>query len=96
MGCAGHPVVETPNLDHLASHGVRFRRAYCSSQVCIPARISMFPGLYPHGLGKIAHVRMIIEQRIKMLPTILRDAGYCTGIVGKTHFWPATETYGAE
>jgi arylsulfatase A-like enzyme len=90
------PVVETPNLDRLAASGARFRRAYCSSPVCIPTRVSMFSGLYPHTFGKVAHVRMTVDPRIRMLPGCLRDAGYRTGIAGKTHFWPSDEVYGAE
>jgi len=96
MGCAGHPVVQTPTLDRLAGRGVRLPRAYCSAPVCIPTRVSMFSGLYPHSFGKVAHIRMPIDPRIRMLPAYLADAGYRTGIVGKTHFWPPTETYGAE
>jgi len=96
LGCAGHRIVETPNLDRLAQRGVRFSRSYCSAPVCIPTRVSLFSGLYPHSLGKVAHVRMALDPRIRMLPAYLREAGYRTGIVGKTHFWPATEVYGTE
>ena len=38
MGCAGTSVVRTPNLDKLASAGVRFSSAYCNSPICVPAR----------------------------------------------------------
>src|SRR5690242_3047330 len=46
LGCAGHPIVETPNLDRLAAGGVRFSSAYCTSPVCIPARASFAVGKY--------------------------------------------------
>jgi len=40
MHCAGHPLVQTPSLDKLASQGVRFERAYTSWPICVPARMS--------------------------------------------------------
>ncbi len=48
MGCAGHPVVRTPNLDALAARGTRFANAYTNSPICVPARASMATGRYPH------------------------------------------------
>ena len=47
MGCNGHPDVQTPNLDRLASDGVLFRRNYCSHPVCQPSRASLITGLTP-------------------------------------------------
>lgn len=96
MGCAGNSFIKTPNLDQIAERGVRFSRAYCTSPVCIPTRISMMTGLYPHTLGKEAHVRMNIDSRIRTLPQYFKQAGYRTGIIGKTHFWPPSEAYGSE
>ena len=51
MGCAGHAVVKTPNLDALARQGVRFNRAYCQDAICVPSRVSMMTGLYPRTTG---------------------------------------------
>ncbi len=96
LGCAGNRWIRTPNLDALAERGVRFARAYCSAPVCIPTRISMFSGLYPHNTGKVAHVRAETDPRLEMMPQLFGAAGYRTAIVGKTHFWPADETYGSE
>ena len=48
MGCAGHPFVQTPNLDALARRGTRFTDAYTPSPICVPARASFATGLYPH------------------------------------------------
>lgn len=48
MGCAGHPFVQTPNLDRLAARGMRFTDAYTPSPICVPARASFATGLYPH------------------------------------------------
>ena len=44
MGCAGHPIVQTPNLDALAARGVRFTNAYTPSPICVPARAAFATG----------------------------------------------------
>ncbi|MGC9349197.1 MAG: sulfatase-like hydrolase/transferase [Anaerolineae bacterium] len=51
MGCAGNPVVQTPNLDRLAERGTLFRRSYCNNPICMPARATMFTGLLPRDHG---------------------------------------------
>jgi arylsulfatase A-like enzyme len=56
----------------------------------------MFSGLYPHTLGKVAHMRTETDSRLKTLTHFFIQAGYRTGIVGKTHFWPPDETYGSD
>jgi choline-sulfatase len=48
MGCAGHPIVKTPNLDKLAARGTRFSAAYTSCPICVPARASLATGRYVH------------------------------------------------
>jgi choline-sulfatase len=50
-GCYGHPAVRTPNLDLIASRGVRFTSAYCNCPICVPSRASMATGRYVHQLG---------------------------------------------
>ena len=51
MGCAGHPLVKTTNMDRLAAEGVRFNAAYCQAPVCVPARMSIITGRYAHSHG---------------------------------------------
>ena len=51
LGCAGHPHVQTPNLDSLAAEGVRFTNTYCSSPICVPSRASFATGQYIHEIG---------------------------------------------
>ena len=45
-GCYGHPLVQTPNLDRLASQGVLFENAYCNNPICVPSRMSFLTGQY--------------------------------------------------
>jgi len=48
LGCYGHGMIKTPNLDRLAAGGVRFSDAYTNSPICVPARASLATGRYPH------------------------------------------------
>ena len=86
MGCVGHPVIRTPNLDCLAAEGVTFTRCSTNSPLCMPARASLMSGQYinDHGVWNNgieadrhgpSHVRSI------------RDAGYHTAVIGKTHLY---------
>lgn len=85
MGCAGNAVIRTPNLDRLASMGVRFDRAYSTAPLCIPARTHMLTGQTCWQ----TEVWGLNDRLIPAVPTFateLAAAGYFTGAVGKMHF----------
>lgn len=84
MGCAGNPVVRTPNLDRLAGTGVRLDRAYAQSPICTPSRMCFLSGQYAHNHGYYG----LMGPRPQQLPSlfsITRQAGYFNGIIGKIH-----------
>ena len=51
LSCYGHPTLKTPNIDRLASRGVRFNRAYVQSAICGPSRMSFYTGRYMRSHG---------------------------------------------
>jgi arylsulfatase A-like enzyme len=88
VGCYG-AAVKTPAIDRLAREGLRFRDGHSSSATCTPSRYALLTGEYPwrrKGTG-IARgdAALIIEPGRTTLASILHDAGYRTGVVGKWH-----------
>ena len=87
MGCSGG-WVETPNLDKIASEGVRFTNCVTTSPVCIPTRLSLATGLYPHNTGVWNNMRHTMSAETPTWMQAVRDAGYRTSLFGKTHLHP--------
>lgn len=87
MGCAGNPVVQTPNLDRLAAEGVRFTEAYTEVPVCVAARAGLMSGQYPYRLGTYDNNGVSLEDQ-PTIPRLLRSQGVATMAVGKMHFFP--------
>jgi len=87
LGCAGNPVVQTPNLDRLAESGVRFRRAYVNNPLCMPGRATMFTGRTARGHG-VRTNGIALDPCIPTMTQGLVDAGYRTHSVGKIHVTP--------
>jgi arylsulfatase A-like enzyme len=84
LGCAGNPVVQTPNLDRLASQGLRFTRAGATTSICWVSRASIYLGqwLARHGQTKNG---ASITNMAQSFPALLHDNGYYVGHVGKWH-----------
>ena len=90
LGSYGATKTKTPNLDKLASQGIRFSDAHSPSTVCTPTRYAMLTGQYafrnPKGAGILSGVAPLsIPTDTSTLPKVMQSAGYTTGVVGKWH-----------
>jgi arylsulfatase A-like enzyme len=80
----GTDLMKTPNIDRLATEGMRFEACYCTNALCAPSRASILTGTYSHVNG----VKTLVTHFDARQPTfvsMLHDAGYQTAIVGKWH-----------
>ncbi len=98
LGCYGNTAVHTPNLDQLASEGIRFTEAYCTSASCSASRSVILTGLYNHANGQYGHQHhyhhFSAYDHVYSLPVYLEKlAGYRTGRIGKYHVTPEEVFY---
>jgi iduronate 2-sulfatase len=96
LGCYGHPLAKTPNIDRLAQRGVRFERAYCQFPLCGPSRNSMLTGLYPNSTGILLNsqiFRQTIPRQIS-LPHAFRREGYFAARIGKLYHYNVPKSVG--
>jgi N-sulfoglucosamine sulfohydrolase len=87
VGAYGATDVRTPNLDKLASEGMKFEYAIAASPTCSPSRAAMFTGQYPMRNGAHAN-HSLIREGVKTLPSYMKELGYRVVIAGKTHIGP--------
>ena len=85
FGYAGHPVVQTPNIDQLAASSVNLSRAYVTNPVCMPSRASFFTGLTTRG-HRVRMNGIPLSRDIPTMTESLRRSGYRTHCAGKLHF----------
>jgi len=94
LGCYGHPVIRTPNLDQLAARGVRFTHGFATVASCSASRSVILTGMFNHTNGQYGHAHsyhnLHTHSHIRTLPRLLKDAGYRTAIVSKFHVKPTS------
>lgn len=84
FGCYGNKVVQTPNIDRMATEGVKFTNAYLTTSSCSPSRISIMTGRYPHNTGA-AELHTEPTEDFSTIASKLKENGYYTGQAGKWH-----------
>ena len=87
IGCYGGKNAATPNIDRLASEGMRFTRAYSAMAMCAPFRAELYTGLYPARNG-VAWNHSSARPGTKSVCHYLKEQGYRVGISGKVHASP--------
>ncbi|MCY0150381.1 sulfatase [Hoeflea sp. G2-23] len=88
LSCAGDPNVRTPNLDRLASRGVRFTSACSTFPACVPFRFSMVTGEYAHSRN-VPALGYRLSPAEHTLGDALKSQGYATAYIGKWHLYSA-------
>ncbi|MDA0284983.1 MAG: sulfatase [Planctomycetota bacterium] len=89
LGCYGHSLVKSPNIDALAKRGVRFERAYCQFPLCGPSRASFMTGLYPDQTLIQKNAIRLREKlpEVQSMSQMFRRAGYTATRVGKIYHY---------
>ncbi|MGE0559482.1 MAG: sulfatase-like hydrolase/transferase [Burkholderiales bacterium] len=85
LGCAGHPMIKTPNLDRLAAQGTRFTSAYTNCPICVPARASFATGQYVHKIRYWDNA-IAYDGKIPTWGHRLMDQGHHVASIGKLHY----------
>src|SRR5690349_13109219 len=96
LGCYGHPITKTPNLDRLAREGMQFTQFYVCGSVCSPSRCAFFTGQYParhrihghyatHEQNAARGMNNWLDPQVPNVARLLKQAGYATAHFGKWH-----------
>ena len=97
LACYGHPHIKTPNLDRMATEGIRFTDFYSAAAVCSSSRAGLLTGRSPNRAGVYHHIpaagkpqpdqrhRVHLRESEITIPQLLKQAGYATAMAGKWH-----------
>lgn len=97
LGCYGNPIVRTPHIDGIATRGTRWDKFYVANPICMPNRASIMTGRMS-SLHGARHNGIPLSRDHTTFVELLKDAGYSTGLIGKSHLQsftglPATNQY---
>ena len=84
LGCGGNKIVRTPNIDGIAAKGMMWDRFYVANPICMPNRASIMTGRMCSAHGA-RHNGIPLSKDHTTFVELLRDAGYRTGLIGKSH-----------
>lgn len=84
ISCYGAGINQTPNLDRLATEGMRFDHCYVTNSICTPSRAAILTGTYNH-VNCVSTLDTHIDNRLPNVAKHLRTGGYQTAIIGKWH-----------
>ena len=84
LGCYGNPIVRTPAIDFIAANGAAFDRFYVTCAICMPNRATLMTGR-PPSLHGVRHNGIPLALEAVTFVDLLRQAGYRTALVGKSH-----------
>lgn len=93
IGCTGHPIISTPNLDALAARGTRFTSAYTTSPICVPARAAFALGKYINQIGFWDNADAYDGSQPSW-HHLLRESGHEVVSIGKLHFNNSDDDHG--
>src|SRR5207237_3030673 len=88
LGLYGNPTLRTPSLERLARQGILYRHAFTPHPLCVPARVAMWTGRYPHASGARTNQTFLppaLPPGVRHMAQCWWDAGYTTALVGNAH-----------
>jgi N-sulfoglucosamine sulfohydrolase len=89
LGSYGDQNITTPNIDSIGEQGIRFTRAFSVQASCSSSRSGIYTGMFPHQNGQVGlYPSFSMSEPFPVLPTLLKQAGYRTGLIGKQHVAP--------
>lgn len=81
----GNTILSTPVMDSLSHDGCTFENAFVTNALCLPSRATMLTGLYSHVTGAVSNVEGNLPSKVKLVSEMLREGGYETAFLGKSH-----------
>ncbi|MBS1815222.1 MAG: sulfatase [Acidobacteria bacterium] len=81
----GNPIIKTPNIDALSREGCTFNNGFVINALCLPSRATILTGMYSHTTGAATNVEGKVPDRFPLVSDLLKNAGYETAFIGKSH-----------